>query len=753
MTMKTVSSYRLIPVLLLCFICVQYNSAQNLGKPEPAPNPNIGSPNAWELACATESFNEFFVNFTWNPPLVATDNVFILELSDSTGDFSTPRELDRASDKNTEFDFDFSFSLAEDIQGDNYRFRVRSTNPALISPESDAFEMYYIGFDQRLSISQNGNGTIPPNGTIDVCDGSFVIITVDNVPNPDIYNYIWYRSGTILSETSSSLTVNETGMYFVEINYGPNCTNSANTISINEITVNINTAQGIAINTPSNTSLCATETVTLAANISDSNYLYTWFNGNTIVAGPTLGLDSFVVDGSVSGFEGDYTVQIEGAGICTEQSDAVTITGAGDFTVSLDTDTNIILLPGQSQDLSVSTSAISPTYQWLMNGVPIAGETNSTLTVTQAATYNVVVTENGGACTLTPKTSENIDVVLPSGFELIIAYTDAYTDCMLGPIGLAVQSITAVDPNGGRLDVTATLRDEFTYQWLNDGSAVAGLTSDAIQVNDASENGAYTLNAELDAFSITSNALNVRLNSNDAIAISSTSLVLCDGITPELSTTTNLSGTDFTWLFNGTSVSTTDETLRVTQSGTYELRISADGCPIVSNQIVIVDFDETALQLDTETELVFPEGESQTVNASGADSYEWFDQGNSLVSSTSSITLSEEGQYLVVASVGQCQISRVLTVSFRDNFDIPNVITANGDGINDLWVIPNTYSRNNEISVIIFNEQGEEVINERGYQNNWPASSTAFSKKNQIFYYKIRNAGSTLRQGTITVIR
>ncbi len=750
--MKTVSSYRLIPVLALCFICVQYNSAQTLGKPEPAPNPNIGSTNAWELACATASFNEFFVNFTWNPPLVASDNIFILELSDSNGNFDAPRELDRASDMNTDFDFDFSFSLDTDIQGDNYRFRVRSTNPAMTSPESDAFEMYYIGFNQRIQISQDGNGTIPPNGQLDICDGSTVLLVAHNVPSPETYSYIWYKSGTILAETSSTLTVSESGMYFMEIDYGPNCTNSANTIS-NEITITLNSPQGLTITPPSSTSLCATESTTLTANISDANYFYTWFNGTTAVAGPSLGLDNYVVDGSVSGFEGDYTVQIESAGICTEQSDPVSITGAGDFTVSLDTDTNLVLLPGQSQNLSVSTSAVSPSFEWFMNDTPITGETNNTLTVTQAAVYRVAVTENGGACTLPPKTSENITVVLPDSFELVVDYTDAYTDCMLGPVRLSVQSITAIDPNGNRLDVTATLRNDFTYQWLNDGNAVAGRTSDEIQLNDATENGAYTLDAELDAFTMTSNALNVRLNANAAITVVSSSSVICDGITPELSTTTTLSGADFAWLLNGSSISTTDETLTVTQSGTYELRISADGCPIVSNEIVIVDFDDTALQLDTETDLVFPEGESQTVNASGADSYEWFDQGNSLLSSTSSITLSEEGEYLLLARVGECQISRVLTVAFRDNFDIPNVITANGDGINDLWVIPNTYSRNDEVSVIIYNEQGEEIVNEQGYQNNWPASSTSFTRKNQIFYYKIRNANSTLRQGTITVIR
>ena len=750
--MKTLSFNSYPTLLLLAMLSVQLGSAQILGKPTPAPNPNISSNSPWQFACGTDSFNEFFVNFTWNPPLVASDNIFILELSDANGDFSNPQELDRATNRNTTFDFDFSFGLTPSIQGDNYRFRVRSTSPAMTSESSDPFEMYYVGFNGNIRISQNGSGIIPPGGQLDICDGSTLVLTADNVPDADNYRYIWYRSGTVLAETSNSITVTQSGMYFTEIDYGPNCTGSANTIS-NEITVTVNTPQGLAINPPTTTSLCSNETVTLEANIQNASYLYTWYQGATIVAGPTAGASTFLVDGAVSGFAGDYSVGIEGPSICAEQSAVVSIAARGDFDISLNNPTDIVLLPGGSQTLSVNTTASSPTYQWFRDNAAIPGATASTLDINTIGTYYVAVTETGGSCSLPPKNSENINVVLPSSFELAINYTEAYAECMVGPIGLAVQTIIAIDTDGNRTDVTADVSGNFAYQWRRDGADVAGRTTDEIQLNDASENGAYTLSASLDAFNLTSNALQVRLNSNQAIAISSTSTVVCDGITPELSTTANLSGESYTWLRNGASVSTTNEVLQVTESGTYQLQISAAGCPILSNEIVIQDFDDTALQLDTDDQIVFPEGESQTVNASGADSYTWFAQGNTQISTGSSVTLSEEGDYLLVARVGECEISRVLTVSFRDNFDIPNVITANGDGINDLWVIPNTYSRNSEVSVTIFNEQGEEVLNQTDYQNNWPPSSTAFSQRNQIFYYKIRNANSTLRQGTITVIR
>jgi gliding motility-associated-like protein len=178
-----------------------------------------------------------------------------------------------------------------------------------------------------------------------------------------------------------------------------------------------------------------------------------------------------------------------------------------------------------------------------------------------------------------------------------------------------------------------------------------------------------------------------------------------------------------------------------------------DGCPILSNEVTLQRFDESIIAVDAEEDILFPEGESRTVTATGGTAYEWYDAQNNLISSTGSVTLEAEGSYVLVATVDNCQISRSFTVTYRDDFQIPNVITANGDGINDLWVIPNTYSRQSDVTVIIYNEVGDELLNQTGYANNWPPSSLGFSKRNQLFYYKIRKDNQTLKQGTITVIR
>ena len=123
------------------------------------------------------------------------------------------------------------------------------------------------------------------------------------------------------------------------------------------------------------------------------------------------------------------------------------------------------------------------------------------------------------------------------------------------------------------------------------------------------------------------------------------------------------------------------------------------------------------------------------------------------MSTTSSMTFTEEGSFLLIAMIGNCEVSRAITVEYQDTFKVPNVVSANGDGINDLWVIPNSFSNKADVNVIIYNDRGEEVFNVFNYQNNWPESSTSFPRQNMVFYYKIRNASEVLKQGTITIIR
>ena len=737
------------PLLLTFFALVTFQISAQIAMlpPEPA-----GGTSGFTKICAgidsgSGPFNSYDVTIAWggtaNP-----DNEFILELSNASGDFTNAVELGRVGDQNSANpkEFDINFAIPTDTQGEAYKFRARSTSPVNSSESDNSYPMYFMNVTTNLNISELGDGN-PPGG---LCGDPTVDLMVDNIANPETYQYQWYRSGTLLTgETNYNITITQSGMYQALIAYG-DCSFNANTDS-NIVTVTIgSTGAGVGITTPTKTALCSGDTENLIIDTTDASWSYQWYKDNTAIAGATS--TSYTVDASVAGFEGDYQIEIAAPGICSERSAPVTITNGGQFTVTRNNSADVVVLPSQPETLSVSTTATSPSYQWFRNGTLLVSETNSSLDITQDGTYYAAVTSSG-TCTSTIN-SENTLAIVPSSFEISIDYDSTYVACENTSVVLEVALINAIASDGTTTDVTAQVESSFNYQWQLNGANVNGATNQNLSLTNTSENGNYTVNATLGSYSESSNMLPVQLLTSETIAVTSTSTVYCSSLdTITITTATDLTGESFFWEQNGASFNTTDTSLVIAEPGTYRLVIDKDGCPLKSNEIIITPLDPNLITLDADGEIVFPEGSSKTVTATGGTAYQWFDEANNLLSSTDQMTFTQEGNFTLIATIDNCEITRPLTAIYLDLFNVPNVITPNGDGANDQWVIPNSYSNKSDINIIIYNDQGVQLVNETSYANNWPQSSMSFSKQNMVFYYVIKNATETIKQGTITVIR
>jgi hypothetical protein len=733
---------------------IQSGFSQVLNAPQAAPNqtPPAGS-TTWSAACASASFNDYWVEFTWGPPLVGSTNEFILELSDATGDFSAPVELARDGSKNTTFSFYFQFALPQDTRGEGYRMRVRSTSPARTSPASPAYPMYYLDVNTALTIRPQGQADFG-DGTAEVCNGNAITLEVYELQNANTYQYNWYRSGTPLSETGPSITVTQGGMYNVEIDYGA-CSGSGNTLS-NLMDVTSGTSLGVAINPPASTALCAGATALLEANITGQGLTYTWFKNGNPVSAPIVDGSSFLVDANIPGFEGDYQVEIVGPSACLERSAPITITNAGNFSVSRSNPANVVVLPGQTASLSVSSTASDVAYQWYKDGAAVPGATSSTLEVTEADTgvYFARASLTSGSCAATSRDSEPTTVTAPVSLELDIAHQSGYAPCGAASTLLEVSEIRAIDGAGNAIDITSEVLGAMSFQWSRGGAPIPGATGSSLSLADFSENGTYVVEGSVSGYSPLSNSLDVLLRSGETLEITSTDLTVCGPSEPvTLSASRDLAGETYDWYRDGVALNQTTPSIDVGLAGTYQLILERSGCPVRSNEIQLSPLDEDLISLSPGDDLRFPEGTSQTVTATGGDSYLWYDQNNTPIGNSATITLTEAGSYTVVAAVGGCQVIRSVTAAYLDTFKVPNVISVNGDGINEQWILPNYYSGKQDVIVTIYNDKGEEVLNVNNYQNNWPPSSAAFTRQNMIFYYRIRNAEKTLKQGTITVIR
>ena len=106
---------------------------------------------------------------------------------------------------------------------------------------------------------------------------------------------------------------------------------------------------------------------------------------------------------------------------------------------------------GATATLTVSTSAASPTYQWLFNGVPVAGAAGATLTLpnigtTQAGDYAAVVTSGG-----TSVVSNSATVTVTYSAWLANLSTRAYVAPTLNSADVLIAGFVTVGPGGKQL--------------------------------------------------------------------------------------------------------------------------------------------------------------------------------------------------------------------------------------------------------------------------------------------------------------
>ena len=125
-------------------------------------------------------------------------------------------------------------------------------------------------------------------------------------------------------------------------------------------------------------------------------------------------------------------------------------------------------------------------------------------------------------------------------------------------------------------------------------------------------------------------------------------------------------------------------------------------------------------------------------------------------------TLSDSGSYIETFNGSNCDsiVSLTLTVLTASSCEPPssclqniqNVVTPNGDGINDLWIIDNIDSYPNH-KVSVYSLWGNSVFEMSDYANNWNCSDENGNRLpvgNYIYYIDIGSDCPPLR-GSLTI--
>ncbi|QCE42958.1 gliding motility-associated C-terminal domain-containing protein [Psychroserpens sp. NJDZ02] len=326
--------------------------------------------------------------------------------------------------------------------------------------------------------------------------------------------------------------------------------------------------------------------------------------------------------------------------------------------------------------------------------------------------------------------------------------------------------LTIDNPGSGDND-SPLAYPSLTYNWYR----VTGLTTSEFVATGNSlmvtEAGTYFVETDYgtctsDSFSNRVTISEVGAGGADAGISASLGTLFCPDQGPNVLST--ISGDSYQWFENGNSISgATTQMYETTESGTYSVQVDLGGC-VASGEITIVSqtFEASINVEDTNT---IEDGESLSVvitNTAISPEFEWYlDDVLISTATTDSFEATDYGNYTVIVTQNTgCEATKIFSFEVTEPFDpfpevdlIPNMISPNGDGINDTWIIPTQYVVGSNTQVTILTNRGEVVVNTDAYQNNWPENDLNLTSINLVFYYIITTSDNEVRKGSITIIK
>ncbi len=152
-------------------------------------------------------------------------------------------------------------------------------------------------------------------------------------------------------------------------------------------------------------------------------------------------------------------------------------------------------------------------------------------------------------------------------------------------------------------------------------------------------------------------------------------------------------------------------------------------------------------------------GKTIKLSASGGVSYAWRD-GSGVIAgqNDAELTVRPTGTttYTVIATnASGCTKEQTITFTVKNDFETiaaTNLMTPNGDGINDFWVVENIdLYPNNEVR--IFDRAGRVLYRKRTYDNSWDGTVNGNPLAEGTYYYIIDfGKDKPVRKGFITIV-
>ena len=692
-----------------------------------------------------------------------------------------------------------------------YKAQVIQTGSCASTVETEEYE---------LKAPDSFKVSIKPKTSYQPCETNSIDLTVDKITalsgatelaiDPSDYSFFtfqWQReTGGAFTDinTTQEITLNsatQNGKYRLKITASgfPAIPES------NVLDIQLQDSNALRINNSvDNVDFCGevyTLTVTTGA---DPTATYTWFKDRVQIA-QGVGMTEYGVTTT-----GVYyaTIGSTGGGCPATSNSVVAKRTVITARWAEDMNTREIYYPAKTTVLKISHNMTNPTVEWKKNGTVITGATGVEYTVTDtpvsADVYEAKITD-GGSCgtsiSLTPIYFETI-----ADIKGVRVGTVASTNCETRTqTTLEVQKITVqLSSSGEQVEVKKIDYQFFNFQWQKDSNDVPGETRQQFVVSRAgnSESAKYSVRVSYGTIIKTSDEKPVAFTPIPDFEISSAdgakgTVYLCQGGTISLTVAAdsfdpNSSVADsFSYVWkkvtsanytNDTPIGSENPTASVNEIGEYYLEINNGGCPKRAH-IQVKNYQVGGLKLSlmrdsqgsapvkqvyqtsTARERKFDVRIGDRLVAEGGNKFSWTKDDGTVKYGTTLEVTSEDMSGSYTLKEESCVAAGENILPFELNIyqvvEVPNVVTPNGDGINDKWEIPSVYLTP-KVKVTIYSQEGKEVLSTNNYQNNWPDEHTFndLGKRALIYIYTLKGeitengeTRSVDKKGTITILK
>jgi len=222
------------------------------------------------------------------------------------------------------------------------------------------------------------------------------------------------------------------------------------------------------------------------------------------------------------------------------------------------------------------------------------------------------------------------------------------------------------------------------------------------------------------------------------------STAICKGTSLTLTATVASAPSGLTYSWNTGQVAPSI-TVSPTATTNYYAYTIYKGCVSVADTVKVKIDNQTPPQATAGSGSTICKGDSIKLTGTGGNNYAWYDNSGHLLGSSATIYVSpikDETFKLVVQNLACTDNDTIRIYVDRCLKDItgpiPQIITPNGDGANEGWIIPDVdYFKDNNLT--IFNRWGNVVWEATPYNNQWEGKNQKNIDLPDGTYYYILN--------------